>query len=76
MFLKNKTTEMLCIRHRLQEQEIQDETPDNIAQPLRLGTASRYQKYISKWVIFCCERNSDPYRTNVNNDLSFLQLLF
>lgn len=69
---------MPYIRHHQQEQGIGDETADIVAQSLRSGTASCHQTYISKWVNFRCERNSDQMYKNkyVNNDLSFLHLLF
>lgn len=64
------------VRKHLGGQQISAETAELIEASWRNSTKSQYRSYFQKWMLFCGERQADPFTTSVPLILEFLTMLF
>lgn len=67
---------MQVVRESFRSKGLSEDAIDIITQSWRSSTTKQYQGYINKWLLFCHERKSDPFRPPVNVALDFLCKLF
>ena len=73
---KNETAGSTLIRESIQNTEVPSGTRDILMASWRNSTRERYKTPLNKWALFCNKRNSDPFRTTVEDILTFLTEIF
>ena len=69
---KTEISSMFPIREALQSSGLPENTCKIILKSWRDTTHKQYNVYLRKYVIFCSERNENPFQPSVENTLNFL----